>query len=209
MIFLSAGGLPLSSRFHLVRPAVSCPVAAPLCNLCFQAGSAIVKRLCALLLYRDPRAVRSGDRAGVNAPTAAIYNRPLPNPALSLFFVGIAETSDRYSRFCALPNSRRLVKATFKPGTFATTGHDADCANNGAATVGRYALLYLAPAVFRTDFSVKQKVALRYGTALPAFFQAGGGSEAWFQDPAPIVAPKKTAHSRNLIRVLRLAHSKN
>jgi hypothetical protein len=118
---------------------------------------------------------------------------PPPLPALSLFFSGIAQSTDTFSRFCAFSSDPRLVAIPggsqgFKPDTFATTDHDANCVTNGAAAVGRYALPFLAPAVYRKDFKVSGGVGgvpLRYGTALPAFFQAGGGSEVCFSSIAP------------------------
>jgi hypothetical protein len=120
---------------------------------------------------------------------------PVPVPALHLFFSGTTEPLDRYTRFSPVPIDPRIfaIKGgiALKPGTYATTNHDADCANNGAAAVGRYALPNLAPAIFRTDFAVAATTSIRYGTSLPAFLQAGGGSEVHFANQTTI--PRKAS----------------
>jgi hypothetical protein len=107
-----------------------------------------------------------------------------------LFFSATAQKTDSYARLVAFPTDRRLLGPRgaqyYTAGTYATTSRDANCVNNGAAAVGRYALLYLAPAIYKRDFSLATPTLVKYGTSLPAFGQSGGGSEVCFQVDAYI-----------------------
>jgi hypothetical protein len=91
-----------------------------------------------------------------------IASAPAPNPALHLFYSGVAQPTDSHTRYCAFSPARRPLNTATGPqyptGTYATSLHDANCANNGAAVVGRSGLPARAPANYTPALSVTVNV---------------------------------------------------
>lgn len=103
-----------------------------------------------------------------------------------------------FHRFSAFNPDRRVDPKTgdFLPGTYATTESEVPFVPSGFAAVGRFALPNNLPASHRYVIEAPVGTNVAFGTVAPAFGQAGGGVEAYFQNAVvnqlfPQVAPSK------------------
>lgn len=96
-------------------------------------------------------------------------------------FVGQSRNSDRFVRFSAFVNDRRVGQnGDLLPGTFATSLRDADMVPTALTAVGHYALPSILPPTYRFDIVPPPLTGYHFGTVAPAFGQSGGGTEIEF-----------------------------
>ncbi len=88
-----------------------------------------------------------------------------------------------FHRFSAFNPDRRVDPLTgdFLPGTYATTESEVPFVPSGFAAVGRFALPNNLPASNHYVIEAPEGITVEFGTVAPAFGQAGGGVEAYFQ----------------------------
>jgi hypothetical protein len=96
-------------------------------------------------------------------------------------FSKLTTARQKFVRYSAYRNDRRVTAlGGLLAGSFATPLSDAKMVPNGLAAVGRYALPNPSPVTWRFDITSPSRIAMKYGTVLPAFGQAGGGAEVEF-----------------------------
>lgn len=93
---------------------------------------------------------------------------------------------ERFLRFSAFENDRRITpEGSVVAGTYTTTYSDGITnVFTGMDAVRRYALPNPMPAVHRFYLKPPDPIAVRRGTAAPAFGQPGGGVEVLFENGA-------------------------
>ena len=96
-------------------------------------------------------------------------------------FTGHSASAQRFVRFSAFPNDRRITaRDGLLPGTFATSHTDASSVHTALSAVGHYALPNITAPQFRFEISPPPLTDLYYGTVSPNFGQSGGGTEIEF-----------------------------
>jgi hypothetical protein len=91
-----------------------------------------------------------------------------------------------FHRFSAFAPDRRVdpVTGSFLPGTCAAPESEAPFVPTGFTAVGRFALPNNLPASHHYEIDAPAGTLVDFGTVAPAFGQAGGGVEAYFQKGA-------------------------
>jgi hypothetical protein len=91
-----------------------------------------------------------------------------------------------FYRFSAFSPDRRIdpITGSLTNGTYTTTDNDEPHVPSGFAAVGRYALPNRTAASYKYEIRVPSGTKVEFGTVAPAFSQAGGGVEAFFQNGA-------------------------
>jgi hypothetical protein len=91
-----------------------------------------------------------------------------------------------FHRFSAFNPDRRVDPTTgsFLPGTYAAPESEVSFVPTGFTAVGRFALPNNLPASHRYEIDAFAGTGVDFGTVAPAFGQAGGGVEAYFQHGA-------------------------
>jgi hypothetical protein len=89
-----------------------------------------------------------------------------------------------FHRFSAFNPDRRVDPLTgnFLPGTYAAPQSEVPFVPTGFAAVGRFALPNSLPASHHYEIDAPAGTVVDFGTVAPAFGQAGGGVEAYFQN---------------------------
>jgi hypothetical protein len=92
--------------------------------------------------------------------------------------------SRAFHRFSAFHPDRRVNPATgsFLPGTYAAPQSEVPFVPTGFTAVGRFALPNTLPASHHYEIDAPVGTVVDFGTVAPAFGQAGGGVEAYFQN---------------------------
>ena len=103
-----------------------------------------------------------------------------------------------FHRFSAFNPDRRVDPLTgdFIPGTYAATESEVPFVPSGFAAVGRFALPNNLPASHHYVIEAPAGIAVEFGTVTPAFGQAGGGVEAYFQSAVKNQQVPPTSPSR-------------
>lgn len=94
----------------------------------------------------------------------------------------VLSTNRVFHRFSAFNPDRRVDPFTgsFLPGTYAVPESEVPFVPTGFVAVGRFALPNNLPASFHYQIEAPVGTAVAFGTVAPAFGQAGGGVEAYF-----------------------------
>lgn len=97
-----------------------------------------------------------------------------------------------FFRYSAFRHDRRInsTDGSVLPGTYATTESDSSLVPSGLAAVGRYALPYPFPAHYVYQLNPPAATQIRCGNSAPAFGQAGGGVEVFFNVGCPASSVK-------------------
>jgi hypothetical protein len=103
-----------------------------------------------------------------------------------------------FHRFSAFNPDKRVNPKTgdFLPGTYATPESEVPFVPSGFAAVGRFALPNNQPASHHYVIEAPAGTTVAFGTVAPAFGQAGGGVEAYFQSAVTNQKIPPTAPSR-------------
>lgn len=108
----------------------------------------------------------------------------------------VLHSNRAFHRFSAFNPDRRVNPKTgdFLPGTYATPESEVPFVPSGFAAVGRFALPNNLPASHHYVIEAPAGTTVAFGTVAPAFGQAGGGVEAYFQSTVtnqktPPIAP--------------------
>jgi len=124
---------------------------------------------------------------------------PAPQAALPSSLVKHVSLTVRrtFHRFSAFNPDRRVDPRTgnFLPGTYAAPESEVPFVPTGFTAVGRFALPNNQPASHHYLIDALPGTQVDFGTVAPAFGQAGGGVEAYFQNGAvnattTAIAPK-------------------
>lgn len=96
----------------------------------------------------------------------------------------VLHSNRAFHRFSAFNPDRRVNPKTgdFLPGTYATPESEVPFVPSGFAAVGRFALPNNLPASHHYVIEAPAGTTVAFGTVAPAFGQAGGGVEAYFQN---------------------------
>jgi hypothetical protein len=91
-----------------------------------------------------------------------------------------------FHRFSAFNPDRRIhpVTGRFLPGTYGCPDSETPFVPTGFTAVGRFALPNNLPASHHYEIEAAIGTSIDFGTVAPAFGQAGGGVEAFFQHGA-------------------------
>lgn len=114
-------------------------------------------------------------------PTATSIQATLPS---SLVKHVLLTTNRVFHRFSAFQPDRRVDPMTgnFLAGTYAAPESEVDFVPTGFTVVGRFALPNNLPASHHYVIEAPTGTSVDFGTVAPAFGQAGGGVEAYFQN---------------------------
>lgn len=93
------------------------------------------------------------------------------------------DNNRKFFRFSAFNPDRRVdpVTGDFQAGTYATVESELQFVPTGFVAVGRFALPNNIPASYRYTIEAPKNTPVSFGTVAPAFSQAGGGVEAYFE----------------------------
>lgn len=122
--------------------------------------------------------------------TAQAFEGPATGAALQVAMPSslvkhVSLSSNRaFHRFSAFNPDRRVdpVTGSFLPGTYAAPESEIPFVPTGLAAVGRFALPNNLPASHHYKIEAPAGTKVDFGTVAPAFGQAGGGVEAYFQN---------------------------
>ena len=103
-----------------------------------------------------------------------------------------------FHRFSAFNPDRRVdsITGNFLPGTYAVPESEFPFVPTGFTAVGRFALPNNLPASHHYEIEAPAGTAVDFGTAAPAFGQAGGGVEAYFKNAVTNARVPPTPASR-------------
>lgn len=119
----------------------------------------------------------------ISQVVAAVSSAPqaaLPSSLVKHVSLTVPRT---FHRFSAFHPDRRVDPLTggFFPGTYAAPQSEVPFVPTGFTAVGRFALPNNLPASHHYEIDASAGTSVDFGTVAPAFGQAGGGVEAYFQ----------------------------
>ena len=138
---------------------------------------------------------RIGTEPSRSSKVQAMLKASMPS---SLVKKVVLQDNRIFHRFSAFNPDRRVNPKTgdFLAGTYATTESEVPFVPSGFAAVGRFALPNNLPASHHYEIEAPAGITVEFGTVAPAFGQAGGGVEAYFQNAVPNQKKPPTAPSR-------------
>lgn len=117
----------------------------------------------------------------IGSPSTATGKPIAATPSTLVKHVNLAKNR-KFFRFSAFNPDRRVdpITGDFRAGTYATVESEVPFVPTGFVAVGRFALPNNIPASYRYSIEAPKSTPVSFGTVAPAFSQAGGGVEAYF-----------------------------